>query len=108
MGLLLMRKNLCQSPLCHLYNTDDRIKKGNYQTRSAMDYYHNHFCTLKCQNDFLEININRIIDFVGRKTTPSIRKQGQPDLISIKRQLSPNGHWWELGNQEVLNHLNNN
>jgi len=103
-----MRKNLCQSPLCHLYNTDDRIKKGNYQTRSARDYYHNHFCTLKCQNDFLEININRIIDFVGRKIKPSIRKQGQPDLYGIKRQINPNGEWWKVDNRQALEYSNNN
>lgn len=103
-----MVKNLCQSPLCHLYDTDDRIKKGNYQTRSARDYYHNHFCTLKCQNDFLEININRIIDFVGRKITPSIRKQGQPDLIAIKRQINPNGEWWKVDNRQALEYSNNN
>ena len=103
-----MAKNLCHNPLCHLYNTDDRLKKGKYQTRIAYnDYYHNYFCTLKCLNDFLELNIERIIEFVGRVTTPSIRGQEQPSIYSIKQAINPQ-ECWKVTNQQVLNHIRNN
>ena len=65
----------CQGTKCHQYKTKDRIKgmKGNktYQTRRRSDFYYGNgnFCSLKCQNDWLNKYGDRAIDHFGRLTT---------------------------------------
>jgi len=64
----------CQGNKCHEYRTKDRIRgtKGNksYQTRrrSWFHYGQNNFCSLRCQEDWLQENIDRALDHFGRTT----------------------------------------
>ena len=76
-----MSKNYCQNPLCYARDTQDRLRgvKGSkvYQNRVIN---HNHYygcCTQQCLNDFLEININRIIGFIGALVDTPTRPQQQ-------------------------------
>jgi len=74
-------KKYCQNPLCYARDTQDRLRgvKGSkvYQNRVIN---HNHYygcCTQQCLNDFLEININRIISFIGALVDTPTRPQQQ-------------------------------
>ena len=74
-------KDYCQNPLCYQYTSKDRLRgvKGSkvYQNRVLN---HNHYygcCTQYCLNDFLEININRIIGFIGALVDTPTRPQQQ-------------------------------
>ena len=64
----------CQGNRCHQYRTKDRIRgtKGNksYQTRRRSDFYYgkNNFCSLNCQNDWLNQNIENALNHFGRTT----------------------------------------
>ena len=76
-----MSKKYCQNPLCYARDTQDRLRgvKGSkvYQNRVIN---HNHYygcCTQQCLNDFLEININRIISFIGALVDTPTRPQQQ-------------------------------
>jgi hypothetical protein len=76
-----MNKKYCQNPLCYARDTQDRLRgvKGSkvYQNRVIN---HNHYygcCTQQCLNDFLEININRIIGFIGAVVDTPTRPQQQ-------------------------------
>ena len=66
----------CQGTKCHLYQTKDRIKgtKGNksYQTRRRSNFYYgkNNFCSLNCQNDWINKNIEQALNHFGRVTEP--------------------------------------
>jgi len=65
----------CQGNKCHEYKTKDRIRgtKGDksYQTRRRTDmYYSNNFCSLNCQSDWLNKNIEQALDHFGRTTEP--------------------------------------
>ena len=66
----------CQGNKCHEYKTKDRIRgtKGSksYQTRrrSWFHYGQNNFCSLRCQEDWLQENIDRALDHFGRVTEP--------------------------------------
>ena len=66
----------CQGTKCHLYQTKDRIKgtKGSksYQTRRRSNFYYgkNNFCSLNCQNDWINKNIEHALDHFGRTTEP--------------------------------------
>jgi len=66
----------CQGNRCHEYRTKDRIRgtKGNkhYGTRrrSWFHYGQNNFCSLRCQEDWLEQNADRAINYFGRITEP--------------------------------------
>jgi hypothetical protein len=66
----------CQGNKCHQYRTKDRIRgtKGNksYQTRRRSDFYYgkNNFCSLNCQNDWLNQNIENALNHFGRITEP--------------------------------------
>ena len=67
----------CQGNKCHEYKTKDRIRgtKGDksYQTRRRTDmYYSNNFCSLNCQSDWLNKNIEQALDHFGRTTEPKI------------------------------------
>ena len=64
----------CQGSRCHEYKTKDRIKgtKGNksYQTRRRSNFYYgkNNFCSLNCQRDWIQLNIEQALNHFGRTT----------------------------------------
>ena len=66
----------CQGNKCHEYKTKDRIRgiKGSksYQTRRRSNFYYgkNNFCSLNCQNDWINKNIEHALDHFGRTTEP--------------------------------------
>ena len=66
----------CQGTKCHEYKTKDRIRgtKGNksYQTRRRSSFYYgqNNFCSLNCQNDWINKNIEQALNHFGRTTEP--------------------------------------
>ena len=66
----------CQGNKCHEYRTKDRIRgtKGSksYQTRRRSSFYYgkNNFCSLNCQNDWIEQNIENALNHFGRVTEP--------------------------------------
>ena len=66
----------CQGTKCHEYKTKDRIKgtKGNksYQTRRRSNFYYgkNNFCSLNCQNDWINKHIENALNHFGRVTEP--------------------------------------
>ena len=66
----------CQGPRCHEYKTKDRIRgsKGekHYETRKRTSFYYgkNNFCSLRCQDDWIDMHIERALDHYGRTTEP--------------------------------------
>ena len=65
----------CQGNKCHEYRTKDRIRgtKGNksYQTRRRSSfYYSDNFCSMNCQSDWLNQNIEHALNHFGRTTEP--------------------------------------
>ena len=64
----------CQGPVCHTHKTQDRIKgpKGNktYQTRRRSSFYYGggNFCDMRCQNDWINKNIEHALNHFGRTT----------------------------------------
>ena len=67
----------CQGTKCHEYRTKDRIRgtKGNksYQTRRRSSfYYSDNFCSLNCQTDWLNQNIEHALNHFGRVTEAKI------------------------------------
>jgi len=65
----------CQGNKCHEYKTKDRIRgtKGAkyYQTRRRSDFYYaDNFCSMNCQSDWLNKNIEHALDHFGRTTEP--------------------------------------
>ena len=65
----------CQGNKCHEYRTKDRIRgtKGSkyYSTRRRSSfYYSDNFCSLNCQTDWLNDNIEHALNHFGRITEP--------------------------------------
>jgi len=65
----------CQGNKCHEYRTKDRIRgtKGHkhYSTRRRSSfYYSDNFCSLNCQSDWLNQNIEHALNHFGRLTEP--------------------------------------
>ena len=65
----------CQGNKCHEYKTKDRIRgiKGQkyYATRRRSQfYYSDNFCSLNCQTDWLNQNIEHALNHFGRTTEP--------------------------------------
>ena len=66
----------CQGPICHEYKTKDRIRgpKGykQYQTRRRSSFYYgkNNFCSIRCQDDWMDMHIERALTHFGRTTEP--------------------------------------
>ena len=64
----------CQGTKCHEYKTKDRIRgtKGqkHYATRRRSEFYYgkSNFCSLNCQNDWIEHNIEQALNHFGRTT----------------------------------------
>ena len=66
---------LCQGPKCHEHKTKDRIRgpKGDkhYETRKRSSfYYHDEFCSLRCQDEWFNLHGKRAIDHFGRLHEP--------------------------------------
>tara|TARA_R100001129_G_C5209251_1_gene216213 strand:+ start:330 stop:590 length:261 start_codon:yes stop_codon:yes gene_type:complete len=66
----------CQNPICHYYDTKDRIRgsKGNkvYTTRKSTAYF-GIACTLHCLNSYLEHNKEQI-----QRAIPEMQIQSRP------------------------------
>ena len=66
----------CQGPKCHEQKTKDRIRgsKGDkhYATRKRSSFYYakGNFCSIRCQDHWLDLNIERALDRFGRTTEP--------------------------------------
>ena len=66
----------CQGPNCHEYKTKDRIRgpKGDkhYETRKRSSFYYmgGNVCSMRCQDDWFNLNGNRAIDHFGRIHEP--------------------------------------
>ena len=64
---------LCQGTQCHTYHTKDRIRgsKGDkhYETRKKT-YYHDEFCSMRCQDDWFRTFGDRAVDHFGRLREP--------------------------------------
>ena len=67
---------LCQGPQCHEYKTKDRIRgsKGDkhYETRKRSSFYYGqgNFCSLRCQDDWLSVHIERALNHFGKIHEP--------------------------------------
>ena len=67
---------LCQGPKCHEQKTKDRIRghKGDkhYETRKRSSFYYgkNNFCSIRCQDHWLDLNIEYALDHFGRIHEP--------------------------------------
>ena len=92
----------CQGNLCHEYKTKDRIRgtKGNksYQTRRRSSFYYgkNNFCSLNCQNDWLQKNIEHALNHFGRVTEPKKVMCDQAwykDMIYLSYRDLPNEYY---------------
>ena len=80
-------KHICQGPNCHTYDTQSRVRgpKGNkvLRTRNARydveknqsDWWGSqwefYFCDERCMNNWLNVHMTQLINFVGLKTKPS-------------------------------------
>lgn len=112
-----MTRNYCQNPFCHLHGTEDRFsqKHNGYITRKAKEEYYGWFCTQSCLLKFINIHIEQIINFVGKKDTPSVRKMGELQFYELRdsfyqtaRTQNPNGSYKEWDTQadnSLLNHI---
>ena len=66
----------CQGPLCHTYQTKDRIRgpKGAkvYQPRRRSSFYYlgGNACSMNCQNDWYEKFGEQAINHFGRIVEP--------------------------------------
>jgi hypothetical protein len=107
-----MPRNFCQNPLCHLHDTDDRLKNGKYQTRKAKKDWYNFFCTRECFIQFFSIHSNSIINFIGLKTEPSFRDQDDDNYWYRSRAIQnrPNYNYskWQEIPRIVNQELNQN
>ena len=71
-----MALKYCQGPKCHTHFTKDRLKgtKGNkhYETRRRSSFYYGqgNFCSMRCQDDWLNQHADQAIDHFGRITQP--------------------------------------
>ena len=66
----------CQGPLCHTYQTKDRIRgpKGakHYQTRRRSSFYYlgGNACSMNCERDWFEKFGELALDHFGKITEP--------------------------------------
>ena len=99
----------CQGPLCHTYQTKDRIRgpKGAkvYQTRRRSSFYYlgGNACSMNCQNDWFEKFGNRAVDHFGRIHQP-IKLTEENAWVKVYDY-----HWQDgtSSNWRWVNHLNN-
>jgi hypothetical protein len=69
-----------------MHGTEDRFsqKHNGYITRKAKEDYYGWFCTQTCLLKFIKINIEQIINFVGKKDSPSVRKMGELQYYELR------------------------
>ena len=97
---------LCQGPLCHLHDTDDRKRgpKGNKKNQTRMfsgkGYGQKNFCTLGCYNDWADENMDRAIDYIGRLREP---KAMTAENSWVKRER----YTWQRDNGESEHYYHN-
>jgi hypothetical protein len=94
-------KHICQGTKCHTYDTQSRIRgtKGNKVLRTRNARYDNdinpewgykwdrYFCDERCMNDWLEVHMTQLINYVGIKTKP----QESPIDIELTTHKAWNG-----------------
>ena len=90
-------KHICQGPECHTYKTQSRIRgpKGSkvLRTRNARwdidsqnDWgyiWDRYFCDERCMNDWLEVHMTQLINYVGLKTKP---QESPIDIVETTHQ----------------------
>ena len=112
MGFKMPKTKFCQNPICHLNNSDDRLKKGSYQTRKlyASKTYADYFCTRRCLEEFWDIFSSRIMNFIGITHTPINRAKDQPSYYDIAHNISQqtNSSRWGVQANQVYNFIHNN
>ena len=86
---------LCQGTQCHTYRTKDRIRgsKGDkhYETRKKT-YYHDEFCSMRCQDDWFRTFGNRAVDHFGR-----VR---EPKRVDCDNAWYKDYHWRSMDNHQ--------
>jgi len=101
----------CQGPKCHEQKTKDRIRghKGDkhYETRKRSSFYYgkNNFCSIRCQDHWLDLNIERALDRFGRTTEPKRISCDQAWYKSYRWQGSDRGQHYlvnDLLGQRIL------
>ena len=111
-GFKMPKTKFCQNPLCHLNNTDDRFKKGVYQTRKLYGSrtYGDYFCTRTCLEEFWNIFSSRIMNFIGITHTPINRAKGPPSYTDIAHNISQqtNSSRWGVQANQVYNFIHHN
>ena len=63
-------KHPCQGPNCHIYSTKDRFHKSTKRLRGRNAYHsvdggygvYTIFCTTGCQNDWINANVENIVN----------------------------------------------
>ena len=77
-------KHICQGPKCHTYDTQSRVRgtKGSKVLRTRNARYDTdinpewgykwdrYFCDERCMNNWLDVHMTQLINFVGLKTKP--------------------------------------
>jgi hypothetical protein len=90
-------KHICQGTKCHTYDTQSRVRgtKGNkvLRTRNARwdidsqnDWgyiWDRYFCDERCMNDWLEVHMTQLINYVGLKTKP---QESPIDIVETTHQ----------------------
>ena len=82
---------MCQNPYCYQYdrmNNERTIGGKKYYTNTKatnLNYFEN-FCTQRCLNDFLNLYISRIINFIGKLEKSKIREVGSPSYYHKNNQ----------------------
>jgi len=95
----------CQGTKCHEYKTKDRIRgtKGSksYQTRRRSSFYYaqGNFCSIRCQDDWLEQNIEHALNHFGRTT--------EPKKVLCDQAWYKDYNWRGVGDSETRHYLVN-
>ena len=99
----------CQGPLCHTYETKDRLRgpKGAkyYQTRRRSSFYYlgGNACGTRCQQDWFDKFGQRAVDHFGRIHEPT-------KLTEENAWIKDYDYDWQsrtTSNWRWVNHLNN-
>ena len=94
----------CQGPKCHEQKTKDRIRgsKGDkhYETRKRSSFYYakGNFCSIRCQDHWLDLNIERALDRFGRTTEPKrvgCDSAWYKDMVYLSYRDLPNKYYFK-------------
>ena len=100
-----MSMKYCQGPLCHTYQTKDRIRgpKGAkvYQTRRRSSFYYlgGNACDMRCQADWFERYGEQALNHFGRIVEP-IKLTEENAWRKLQRYYNPrnlNNFYWYNG-----------